>query len=58
MLTTCVELKLNMTMPISRHKFEYIMKMVVAWANDVPFSNWLQLRKKIHNWDDLDTAPD
>ena len=45
-------------MPISRHRFEYIMKMVVAWANDVPFRNWFQLLRETYNWNDLDIAPD
>ena len=45
-------------MPISRHRYEYIMRMVVAWANDVPFRNWFQLLRETYAWNDQDTEPD
>ena len=34
------------------------MRMVVAWANDVPFRNWFQLLQETYAWTDQDTEPD
>ena len=45
-------------MPISLRQFEYIMRMVIEWANDVPFENWFQLIKETYNLGEQDTAPD
>ena len=45
-------------MPTSLRQFEYIMGLVIEWANDVPFENLFQLMKETYDLDELDTAPD
>jgi hypothetical protein len=45
-------------MPISSHQFEYIMALVIEWANDVPFKNWFKLMMETYDLDESDTEPD
>ena len=53
-------------MTISLRQFEFIMNLVSAWANDLPFKIWFKLLEKTHivragvcyRRHELDTAPD
>ena len=53
-------------MTISLRQFEFIMNLVSAWANDLPFKIWFKLLEKTHivragvcySRHELDTAPD
>ena len=57
----CIAIKVSAQatiMPTSLRQFEYIMGLVIEWANDVPFENWFQLMKETYDLDELDTAPD
>ena len=53
-------------MTISSHQFEFIMGLVIEWANDLPFKTWFELLTKTHvvrtgiayNLRECDAAPD
>ena len=53
-------------MTISLRQFEFIMNLVSAWANDLPFKVWFELLEKTHivragvcyRRHEVDTAPD
>ena len=45
-------------MTISLRQFEFIMSLVIEWANDVPFATWYRMLVKIHDLHELDTKPD
>ena len=45
-------------MTTSLRQFEFILSLVIEWANDVPFATWYRMLVKIHDLHELDTKPD
>ena len=45
-------------MTISLRQFEFIIGLVIEWANDVPFETWFRMLVKVHRLHELDIRPD
>ena len=45
-------------MTISLRQFEFIMRLVIEWANDVPFETWFKMLMKVHRLHEIDIRPD
>ena len=42
----------------SRAEWETIYKLVINWANDVPWKDWWQMIEEHYGFVDMDTEPD